>query len=222
MSKIATYASVATFELQDHGGTVSGFAAPKAGVAPCLIKLSSDDTPIAFGRATRLNRGAATRGLRQGWCGFELAGLRQAFAVGDDVRLTCGVSGETLAQLPYSPSLFPPEPVTTRTLSTTDLTRLARSGEMCADVDDLVPFATAHYQSFGSRAFVEASYQTLLRRWPDNSAMGVEDADGEALEMAVTMYLRGIADSDEFQNLWVAEIPGPFHQAFRYDRSLLG
>lgn len=221
MSKISTYAPVAVFELQDQNG-LSGIAAPRSGLAPCLIRLSSDDTPIAFGRATRLNPAAETRGLRQGWCGFEIAGLRQAFAVGDDVRLSCGVSGETLAQLPFDPGLFSPEGSAPRTLTTLDLTRLARGGEMCASVGDLMPFALAHYRTFGERAFIEASYQTLLRRWPESSAPGCGDADSGNLEMVVAAWLYSLADSDEFLNLWAAEIPGPFHQAFRYDRSLLG
>lgn len=221
MSKISTYAPVAVFELQDQNG-LSGIAAPRGGLAPCLIRLSSDDTPIAFGRATRLNPAAATRGMRQGWCGFEIAGLRQAFAVGDDVRLSCGVSGETLAQLSFDQRLFSSEPSTPHTLTTLDLTRLARGGEMCASVGDLMPFALAHYRTFGERAFMEAGYQTLFRRWPDNDAPGLGDASSSTLEMSVAAWLYNLADSDEFLDLWAAEIPGPFHQAFRYDRSLLG
>lgn len=222
MSKIATYSPVASFELHDRTGSLSGFAAPKNGIAPCLLKLSSDNTPITFGRATRLNAIAASRGLRQGWCGFEISGLRQAFAIGDDVRVTCAVSGETLAQLSFDAALFSSEPAATRTLKTADLTRFARGGEMCADVDDLLPFAMAHYQAFGARAFIEASYLTILRRWPDLTAPDIVGADEDTIDMVLAIWLRDLVDSDEFQNQWAAEIPGPFHQAFRYDRSLLG
>lgn len=222
MSKINTYAPVAEFKLHDVSETVSGFAAPKSGPAPCLVKLSSDDTSIVFGRASRFDALAAGRGLRQGWCGFDLSGLRQAFAIGDDVRLSCGVSGETLAQLTLAPTLFQAAPAAPQTLSVLDITRLARSGEMCVDVDDLVPFAAAHFRAFGERALVEATYQTLLRRWPDGNAAGIGDVEADSLEIAVGVYLRTMVESSEFKNLWAAEIPGPFHHAFRYDRSLLG
>jgi hypothetical protein len=221
MSKASTYSPVATFELHKRSGKLAGFAAPAKGVSPCLIRLSSDDASIAFARATRHDADAARRGLRYGWCGFEIAGLRQAFAIGDTVRLSCGVTGETLAEIPFDASLFEAVTVTSRTLSVGDLTRLVRSGEMCADVDDLVPFAVSHYQHHGARAFVEASYQTLLRRWPDATAPGVGDVDSESLELAVAIYLRSMADSDEFQNQWSAELPGPYHDAFRFDRRLL-
>jgi hypothetical protein len=92
---------------------------------------------------------------------------------------------------------------------------------MCADVDDLVPFAVAHYQKFGARAFIEASYQTLLRRWPDGRAAGIGDVDSDSLELAVAIYLRGMVDSEEFRNLWSADIPGPYQDSFRFDRGLL-
>lgn len=222
MSNASTYSPVAHFELHKRPGKLSGIAAPAKGVSPCLIRLSSDDASIAFARATRHDADAASHGLRQGWCGFEIPGLRQAFAVGDTVRLSCGVSGDTLAEIPFEDTLFQSVKVTPRTLTVMDLTRLVRGGDLCADVDDLTPFAVAHYQKHGARAFIEATYQTLLRRWPDQAAPGLGEVDGETIELVTAIYLRKMIDSDEFQKAWSAEIPGPYHDAFRFDRTLLG
>lgn len=222
MSNTSTYAPVATFELHQRPGQLAGFAAPAKGGLPCLIRLSSDDASIAFTRATRHDEAAATRGLRHGWCGFEIPGLRQAFAVGDTVRLSCGVSGDVLANIPFDETLFQAFKVPSHTLSVVDLIRLVSGGDLCADVDDLLPFAVAHHQKHGARAFIEATYQTLLRRWPDQDAPGLGETDGGTLELAAAVYLRKMIDSDEFQKVWSAQIPGPYHDDFRYDRALLG
>lgn len=221
MSKTSIYSPVAAFELHQQPGVLAGFAAPARGLSPCLIRLSADEAPIAFTRATRHDPEAAARGLRHGWCGFEMAGLRQAFAIGDAVRLSCGVSGETLVQIPFDPALFQPQPVTARTLSVHDLTRLVRAGEMCADVDQLLPFALAHHQKYGARAFIEAAHQTLLRRWPDSSDPDLEEIPGASTEETVALYLHSLVEGLEFSSLWLAEIPGPFHDNFRFDRSPL-
>ena len=83
------YSPVAAFHLErDYEGRAVGYAAPTGG-APVLLKLTSDQTPIAFVRATAYSQAAADAGLRSGWCGFTLTGLSEAFAVGDDVELKC-------------------------------------------------------------------------------------------------------------------------------------
>lgn len=223
MSATMTYAPVAAFELVRGGEKLQGFAAPSGGPAPCLVKLTAGETPIAFAQAGRFSAAAAAAGLRLGWCGFDIPGVRQAFAIASEVTLSCGVSGETLATIPFDPALFEGGQPAESTLSVIQLLTLARDGEMAEDIAHILPFALAHLRRHGARALIEASYQTLLRRWPDGDAnMNLHVEEGQTDEDAVAAHLGNMAGSAEHNSQVAPAIPGPFHQAFRYDRAVLG
>lgn len=222
MTRTIPYAPVATCEIDIQQGRVIGHAAPAGSPAPCLIALISAETPIAYARATGFSADAAAAGLRMGWCGFDLPGLRQAFALGDLARVICGVSGDLLQEIAADPTAFEFPLPGARTLSAADIVRLAQGGEVCDTIDQLLPFALAHRQRYGDRATIEAAYQTLLRRWPDGGAPqsidGPDDLDADA---HVLHLLTAMIDSEEFRQLWAAAIPGPFHPAFRFDRAVM-
>jgi len=223
MAATLPYAAVATFEVQIENGTAVGYAAPASGPAPCLIALNCADTPIAYGRATHFSAAAEAMNLRMGWCGFGIPGLRQAFAIGERVQTVCAVSGRILKDIAADPALFATPLPSVQTLSAEDIVRLAQNGEVCESVDQLLPFALAHRQKHGDRATIEAAYQTLLRRWPDSGAPqsldGPEELDVDA---RVLHMLKVLAQSGEYRQLWAAALPGPYHVAFRFDRTILG
>lgn len=211
-----SYSPVAAFGLSDTSNDcLQGYAAPN-GATPAQLRLISDNTTIAVVRATGYSAAAAASGLRLGWCGFELHGLRQAFAVGDAVKLCCGVSGEVLATLPQE-ALSPVMPPA-KQLSVLDLISVVRSPESCPSINELLPFAVNHYRRHGARQFIEASYQTLLGRWPEVNAPDV-DFDLDTEEERVEAYLDDIIDSEEYQEKWDGIIPGPFMAGFRFDLS---
>lgn len=214
------YSPVVKFQLDPGTAGLTGYAAPGGGANPCLIKLTSDDRPIVFVRATGYSEAAARDGFRGGWCGFEAPGLAQALSVGEIVRLHCGVSGEILSDIAFDPALFGDGAQTSTTLTATDVITHARLGEIAPDVAHILPFAVAHLDRHGARPFLEATYLTLLRRWPDASA-GFETSGGESDDEHVATYLNGIIDSDEYRIKWGRKTPGPFHPAFRYDRDHL-
>lgn len=211
-----TYSPVTAFALSDTSNDcLKGYAAPD-GATPSQIRLIADDTTITVGKATAYSAAAAACGLRRGWCGFELHGLRQAFAVGSAVKLCCGASGALLATLPRDvlSAVVPPA----KQLSVTDLISLVRSAESCPSINELLPFAVNHYRRHGARQFIEASYQTLLGRWPEVNAPDV-DFELDTEEERVESYLDNIIDSAEFQEKWDGIIPGPFMSGFRFDLS---
>ncbi len=220
MPKLSPYSPVVKFEIRDQAeGRLRGYAAP-AGGAPCLLQLSSDSRPILYVRATRFSSAALTAGFRSGWCGFELPGLAQAFAIGDLVQVTCGVGGEVLATLSSRPDLLSGAPPVQTTLTSSDVLSLARADDMAPDLAAVLPFALTHLDKHGPRAFLEATYLTFLKRWPDESA-GFELPSDKPAEAVVEDYLRSVIKSDEYAGIWADQLPGPFHPTFRYDRDLI-
>ncbi len=223
MASTSRYSPVASFKLDDKDATdaridvLTGYAAPRTGGQPCLVTLSADDRPIVQVRAARHSDAAELAGLRSGWCGFELPGLAQAFAVGDQVRVRCGVSGDVLAEVRLDPALFADRPQTLTTLTASDILAHARHSETSPDVDHILPFARAHFERYGTRPFIEATYMTLLRRWPDQTVQLEPDADLTD-DQRIAAFLDEIVEGKEFTQAWGGLIPGPFHPAFRYDR----
>ncbi|NBB63515.1 hypothetical protein GVN18_30075 [Pseudomonas sp. ODNR1LW] len=210
------YSSVAVFVLDELGGDVlRGYAAP-SGFEPALIKLVAGDIPITFARAAGFSPAAEDAGVRLGWCGFELPGLRQAFAISDDVKVCCGVSGEILSTIPGD--LVSKEIPPSVELSAHDLLLKVRSLDCCRTLDPLTPFALNHYRRHGARQFIEATYQTLLGRWPDDTVPDLE-LSLSSDEERVIFYLIDVIGSEEYAAKWGDLIPGPFSTGFRYDRT---
>lgn len=210
------YSPVAVFVLDAvEGDVLRGYAAPRD-FEPALIKLVAGDTPIAFARAAGFSPAAEGAGVRLGWCGFELPGLRQAFAISEDVKVCCGVSGENLSMI--SGDLVSKEVPPSVELSAQDLLSKVRSLDCCRTLDPLTLFALNHYRRHGARQFIEATYQTLLGRWPDSS---VPDINPSPLsdEERVIFYLIDVIGSAEYGSKWGDLIPGPFSSGFRYDRT---
>ena len=209
-----SYSPVAAFSLEDTSDDrLTGYAAP-SGRNPTLLKLTANDTPISFARGAGYSTAAAAAGLRLGWCGFEVHGLRQAVAIGDDVKLICGVSGEVLATLPIS--LLDKTPPAAARLSAEDLVSMVRAPECCSDLEPLMPFAMNHYRRHGARQFIEASYQAVFGRWPDTETPDM-DFTYETDEECVEYYLLDMMSSEEFSLKWEGLIPGPFLSTFRFD-----
>lgn len=206
--------SVADVRIQD--GRIFGYAAPQAG-GPCLLRLTADDTPISFAVAASYSKTAAKEGLRSGWCGFELHGLRTAIGLGDRVEVSCVVSGRILKSLPSKDESMPPPPTATRSLTVEGLLSLVREPRTCSEAEQILPFAMNHYRRHGAQAFRDMAYLTLLSRWPDASAPYPDDAISQE-ERRISRYLEDIIGSGEFVSKWGGELPGgPFHPNFRFD-----
>lgn len=209
------YSPVVAFKLEGQDDVLTGYAAP-GGESPCLLKLVGGDTPISFTRASGYSAAAAAAGFRSGWCGFEVHGVAQAFVVSDTVRLICGVSGEVLAEIAEPPRTTPAPQA--EAWSVTDLLAEIRRPDASPSLDELTPFALNHYRRHGARQFVEATYETLLGRWPDANAPQVNERLTDD-EKKVVAYLRSVMKSEEYQGRWANQFPGAFHPSFRYDRT---
>lgn len=208
-------APVAVSEILVEGDRIFGYAAPQAG-EPCLLRLSADDTPIGFAVAAGYSKAAAKEGLRSGWCGFELHGLRTAIGLGDRIEVSCAVSGRVLKAILVSGEDMPPPPAATRSLTVEDFLNVVREPRCSPGMEQLLPFALNHYRRHGPQSFRDMAYLTLLGRWPDEAAAYPDDTIDED-EKRITNYLESLVWSDEFGAKWAGQLPGPFHAGFRFD-----
>lgn len=206
--------------LKQTQGTLVGYAAPAGGPAPCRLILSAGETPIVVVEATSFCQDAARAGVRAGWCGFTVPGLAQAFAISDDVRLTCAASAKNLATVAFDADLLAGTGGQSR-LTVSELLALARLPQTSPSLLHLMEFASEHLRRHGVRSFVERSYQTLLGRWPDASA-AYDLPSGKTDDARALAYVSTLMESPEYAARWGEQIPGPFHPSFRYDKDMIG
>ncbi|CAL1692998.1 hypothetical protein MMB232_03181 [Brevundimonas subvibrioides] len=213
-----TYAPVAVFEILSQSDRLSGLAAPRAGVKPAALRLEAGGDVICVVRASRFSDEASTRGLRFGWCGFELPGLARALAISSDVTVRCHATNETLLKLVAGPDVFDAAARQGTILDLAAIMERGSAGER-ADVEHILPFAIDHRTRLGFHSFIEATYQMIVGRLPTDSErrkLEQKTATGEGVEK----LLRKLAD-DRRKSGYPFKLPGPFHSAFRYDRGLL-
>ncbi len=210
---------VVHFHLEEGDPVVRGYAAPTSGPQPSVVNLLSDGELIESARASRFSKPAAAASIRHGWCGFEIHGLGKAFAVGDRVVLECAGSGAILHGFEMSTELF--RGSAERTSTVEEVLRIGSAGETFENVDQIVPFLAWHRQKHGTDQLIEATYQTVLGRWPEASVF--EHWRGALnTNQDLAKFLSTLINSDEFRSRAPHQPPGPFHQAFRLDRGLIG
>lgn len=210
-----SHAPVTAYDIVVEGGRIFGYAAPQSG-GPCLLRLSADDTPISFAMAGGFSEVAAAEGLRSGWCGFELHGLRLAIALGERIEIACAVSGRILKTMTFGAGDMPPLSTVSRSLSVEELLSEVRAPRCCPNLETLLPFALNHYRRHGVQSFRDMAYLTLLGRWPDAAA---PYPDGEIAEdeKRISSYIDDLVWSEEFGSRWGGQLPGPYHPDFRLD-----
>lgn len=215
MTQNYAHSPVSVFEAAVEDGVIVGYAAPQSG-SPCLLRLSSDNLPISFAAAAGFSDAAAAAGLRSGWCGFRLHGLRQAVAVGERIEISCAASGRILKTLEGGEAAMPASAPAVKSLTVLDFLAEVREPRMCVSSEQLLPFALNHYRRHGGQSFRDMAYVTLLGRWPDAAAPHVDESI-EIEEERILAYVDDLIESDEFNRKWNGMIPGPFHQDFRLD-----
>ncbi len=213
-----TYAPVALFEVSSQTDRLCGIAAPRAGAKPSALRLEANSALVSVVRASRFSTDAATRGLRFGWCGFELPGLAQALTIGSDITVRCHASGDVLSVLKLGPNVFDAAAGRARVMDVAAVMNLGAAGER-AEVEQILPFAIDHHTRLGFHSFIEATYQMILGRLPtDAERTKIEPKLGSS--EGIEKLLRKLSGSSK-RSCGLLGLPGPFHSAFRYDRGLL-
>lgn len=207
-------------QIESRSSRITGYAAPRMGPKPAALALKADGVLIAAVRASRYSHTAAEAGVRAGWCGFELPGVAQAFALGAEVTLCCLASGKVLERLALSPSVFEEVHRPSQPLSVSEVFAAGSLGERCADFTENLAFAIDHRNQHGARSFLEATYQMLLDRIPKPADYGLYEGL-VATDEGLIEFLEELVASKEYAQYPLRAMPGPFHPAFRYDRGLL-
>jgi hypothetical protein len=212
------FAPVDSFELlQDPipSGVLRGIATPVSGPKPCALALVAGEATIATSAAMGFSQGAAERGIRQGWCAFQIGGLHQAVALGHDVELRCIVSGQVQIRWEGSAlaaSLTPPRP---KYLAFSDLRTVLRGFDACTDLQQVLPFALELARISGSRTVRRASYQYFLER-PPEPAVEAERPPDLVTAQAVLKLWSDLSQSPEHRALDRQFLPGPFDPRFPF------
>ncbi len=203
--------AVTRWRLTVVGDQVCGYAAPAGGPLPCLLRLEADGAAIAIAYATGYRNEAAAAGIRLGWCGVALPGLRQAAGIADRVQVRCGATGLLLLDVP----LDEPDPLATRPVMTAaDILAHARGRDGCAATTHILPFAAATLRGGGIAGLMAAAYRSLLGREADAAIVAAWQAHPP--DDPVSAVLAMILTSEEYRAAG-GVIPGPFHPAFGFD-----
>jgi hypothetical protein len=215
---LSTYGAVVTFEILSQTHAIQGLAAPRAGFQPAALRLDAGGETIAAVRASRYSASAAAAGLRAGWCAFELPGVAKAFAISSDVSVRCLATDAVLATITPSRDVFAQPSDTDRPLTALEVFKAGSAGERCESIDEVIRFATDHRDRHGIRSLVDATFQMLTDSLPDTDDL--EEflellASDEGVATFLTLMQERSGESPH------RAFPGPFHSAFRYDRSLL-
>lgn len=216
-----TYAPVSSFVMDVVGDVYTGYAAPAGGLAPCLVVLTSDGTPIAYSRAARFSARAEADGRRRGWCGFSLPGRAIAMGLGDSVQIRCGVTDAVLAQPTFEAALLEAPAPGVGQISVIDLVALSREGESCSSIEQLAEFGREHLRKHGLHSFLHATYQMFFGRDAENEVINAWLAAPDP-EAEVETFLADVVDSEENARKSFRHLPGPFQSQFRYDKGLVG
>jgi hypothetical protein len=218
VSNSAKYAAVDYFEILQEpapSGIVRGIASPAGGPAPCALVLFSGQTMIATAPARDFSAAAKAHHIRLGWCGFEIGGLSQALAHGQEVELRCLTSGKVLAQWESTSLAVGLIPQHRKFLTVGDMLKKLGNEGACPDISHILPFALALSQTRGTRPFLEASFRYLLGRQLD-SAAELRFAGDYTTDKAVLSFWHTVLDSPERDRQAKLALPGPFDPFFPF------
>lgn len=202
-------------EPQADDGVARGFAAPSGGDRPCQIWLKSGPELLAVASCDGYSAAAEREQIRLGWCGFALAGLQAAVALGRPSEIVCAVSGknlaawsrEDLAAMALSPRRPP--------LSATGLRRFIKGLGGCGDVRQIIPFIEPFLERRSTRELIAALWRYFLRRHPLETEIDMVAGELPG-EWQLEFLLHRVVSSEEFRKGPGYPLPGPFDPDFPF------
>ena len=212
------YAPVKKFEIQQDmlsSGVVRGLAIPASGSLPCALALAAGPNVLAVAAATNFSSVALERNIRLGWCGFEVGGLNQAVATGHDVEIRCHTTGQVQVRWDGTTLASCLERQSRKHLTVQGMLSRLSSNITLADLDQVVPFALDLACRSGSRPFLRASYQYILRRWPEPEAES-RFAGDYTTPQAIRELWNVLVNSPEATAARTPFLAGPFDPSFPF------
>jgi hypothetical protein len=209
------YAAVKQIEAYElHANRVSGISISERSDRPCAVIIYSADRVYGVGIASKLVSIEPKASQNDGRCGFEVFGIQNAFALGQDAELRCAITKKTLVA-------FTPSEILTATRSSQKritveaLQGLVGNHISQDNLDAVWPFAESFARVNGTDAFIEASYRYLLGRPidPDGHASKLNLLNSDNRLMAVW---ENIVSSTEFQERKSRSFVSPYDGSFPF------
>jgi hypothetical protein len=200
--------------LSMSGNRLRGLAAPEAGPRPSAVILTAGERVLGVSIASAFSEEAKVAGLRDGWCGFEVAGLQHALALGPRGEVRCAATNHSLITLDddaiASAASAPHTDITVEALRSQALRENGTANEAA-----VWPFAEAFFQEKGFGAFIDALYAYLLGRPCDKDGRSHYEQSMAAGAAPQDIWL-SLLESEEFKNRGLKIIPGPFDPGFPF------
>lgn len=201
-------------EIRLVGPKLTGLAYPAQGPLCCALQLVSGDIVVRVVRADKFSENALGKGLRDGWCGFEVEPVDADFIFSDVLTLCCAISLKSLFVLRYN-SWALKRKAQPMALRVDSLETLLNDASPRAACDGAAYWALLERstKSDDNRLFLERLYLALLGR----------SIDGEALNFYLQLLRNGVgrqvafnevANSEEFASKVRGRFLSPFSGEF--------
>jgi hypothetical protein len=220
--RISNYAPVSMTEI-DHDklslGVLQGYAAPERGPKPCRLELVCGGKLVAIADASGFSKTAHAKGVRFGWCRFDMNGLTLTGALDEVAELRCIISGRVVHD--FRAKSFASSFPVRKPLALSAFRTLIGELHGCSSLEQIAPFTERYRELHGDRAFLEALYLYLHTR----KVSGIEvDSFLRHLpeKWTVADCWHIITSSDEFVRCQRYALPGIFASGFTFGLELLG
>jgi hypothetical protein len=199
------------------GNRVRGLAAPDGGLRPSAVMLVAGTRILGVSIASGFSEEANSYGMRLGWCGFELAGLQHALALGPCAEIRCAATNRSL--ITFDDDAIAEAANSMTSLVTLESMRAAiQRDNGIEDPNAIWPFAEALFREEGVDTFLEACYRFFFdRSIDDEGRRHFKDflIGGAQLREVWDILLT----SAEFKDRLAQSSPGPFHPRFPFSLS---
>jgi hypothetical protein len=199
------------FSFED--GWMRGWAYPQTGSRCCALGLYNDAALIFALRCDRFSQEAADRGIRDGWCAFELRVGPELFVQSDRATIRCLRSGVELgavergSQWPASHSARKLEHGTVEKLMAGDEHGIFAIEPYLPVIERLA----IHLSDENLGAFL---FRFLLRRTPDEEGLAIYTRQLRAGVPCMNI-MDELMNSDEYKKLKNVPFPNVFSEDFR-------
>jgi hypothetical protein len=183
------------------------------------LELVAGEQIVSVADACGFSEPAHAKGVRLGWCRFDMGGLFIAGALNGMVNLRCAVSGNLIEA--FNLAALAPAPTSRPFLSLSELRAYISELSGCSDLHQIAPLAEWYRRQHGDRSFVGASYLYLHNR----------QASGEEIDSFLHSLPSGwgimdcwekITSSPEYMRRTISILPGVFSPGFPFGLELLG
>lgn len=182
---------------------------------PAAIALMAGAVPINYTRVVVNQTHPLTTNDRSIIENVVIGGGRIAYALDDKPTVKCAKSGKTLCVLPPLDNDNVAEQPQMRRLPLAEFLLELDPGHI-SDLASLLPEAVKFYQRHGKDRFIDAVYQSFLKRRPEPGMPEQKHFEEENLSESLYHFMVEVFNSDEARQFYIRRIPGPNSSDFLF------